>query len=250
MVGSLGFPSTSFGKIGTFLLLSRVELLGEGLNECFWKRKPFSFIRIRDHTKFGLLLGQVRKFILGKRDFKHVMEMKEFEQLVIIGSVAKPITILSCDGGPDENPRLPKTLDVSVQHSKRLGWHWQKFLVKFLLITELRWTHFQSTRPGLLKTQYISPYFLHIVQCTKWESYGVFRISCLRLFLNRFLPASIPLRQLCEGALVPSVQDTKPTDCFLGLLPLFIHGKLGASKIDCRDKIWKRLCLFTFSSGK
>ena len=34
------------------------------------------------------------------------------------------------------------------------------------------------------------------------------------------------------------------------LLPLFIRGKLGTSKIDCRDKIQKKPCLFTLSSGK
>ena len=34
------------------------------------------------------------------------------------------------------------------------------------------------------------------------------------------------------------------------LLPLFIRGKLETSKIDCGDKIWKKPCLFTFSSEK
>ena len=34
------------------------------------------------------------------------------------------------------------------------------------------------------------------------------------------------------------------------ILPLFIRGKLGTSKIDCGDKIQKKPYLFTFSSGK
>ena len=34
------------------------------------------------------------------------------------------------------------------------------------------------------------------------------------------------------------------------LLPLFIRGKLGTSKMNCGNKIQKKLCLFTFSSGK
>ena len=34
------------------------------------------------------------------------------------------------------------------------------------------------------------------------------------------------------------------------LLPLFISEELGTSKIDCGDKIWKKPCLLTFSSGK
>lgn len=90
MVGSSRFPLTSFGKIETFLLLSHVELLVEGLNECFRKRKHFFLIQIRDHTKLGfLLLGQVSKFHTREnmipvltsygRDFNHVMEIKEFE---------------------------------------------------------------------------------------------------------------------------------------------------------------------------
>lgn len=91
MVGSSRFPLTFLGKIGTFLLLSHVELLAEGLNEKgFRKRKPFFQIQIRDHTKLGfLLLGQVWKFHTREnmipvltsygRDFNHVMEIKEFE---------------------------------------------------------------------------------------------------------------------------------------------------------------------------
>ena len=43
------------------------------------------------------------------KDFNHVMEMKEFEDLVKIGDVTKPIAIILCDGGPGENPRFPKT---------------------------------------------------------------------------------------------------------------------------------------------
>ena len=34
------------------------------------------------------------------------------------------------------------------------------------------------------------------------------------------------------------------------LTPLFIRGKLGTSKIDCRDKIWKKTRLLALSSEK
>ena len=34
--------------------------------------------------------------------------------------------------------------------------------------------------------------------------------------------------------------------CCCPLLPLFIHGKLGTSKIDCRDKVSKKPGLLTF----
>ena len=98
--------------------------------------------------------------------------------------------------------------------------------------------------------QYISPYFLHIVKYPKWESYGEFRTSWLRLFPNRFLPVPITFRQLRESPIVPFVQDTRPTDLFLGLLPLFINENLGTSKIDFGDNTWKKPCLFTLSCRK
>ena len=34
------------------------------------------------------------------------------------------------------------------------------------------------------------------------------------------------------------------------VLPFLIRKKLGTSKIDCSDKMKKKPCLFTFSSGK
>ena len=44
--------------------------------------------------------------------------MKEFQQLVKIDDMTKPIAIISFDGGPDKNLRFPKTLGVSIQHFK------------------------------------------------------------------------------------------------------------------------------------
>ena len=52
------------------------------------------------------------------KDFDHVMEMDEFKEILKVDDVAKPIAIILCDGGPDENPRFPKTLDVAIQHFK------------------------------------------------------------------------------------------------------------------------------------
>ena len=52
-------------------------------------------------------------------DFVHVMQMPEFDSLLknSEGKV-KPIGMLFVDGGPDENPRFPKTIDVYIQHFK------------------------------------------------------------------------------------------------------------------------------------
>ena len=42
------------------------------------------------------------------KGFNRVMEMKEFQELVKVDDVTKPIAIILCDGGPDENPRFLK----------------------------------------------------------------------------------------------------------------------------------------------
>ena len=53
-------------------------------------------------------------------DFEHVMEMPEFESFVKNSDGKfKPIGVLFVDGGPDENPRFPKTIDVYIQHFKK-----------------------------------------------------------------------------------------------------------------------------------
>ena len=52
-------------------------------------------------------------------DFNHIMEMSEFQTtLKDSENEIKPIGILFVDGGPDENPRFPKTIDVYIQHFK------------------------------------------------------------------------------------------------------------------------------------
>ena len=56
-----------------------------------------------------------------RKDFNHVMEMKEFQELMKVDDVTKPIAIILCDGGPDENPRFPKILDILIQHFKEFN---------------------------------------------------------------------------------------------------------------------------------
>ena len=52
------------------------------------------------------------------KDLNKVMEIEEFKELVKADDVIKPVAIILCDGGADENPRLPKTLYVAIQHFK------------------------------------------------------------------------------------------------------------------------------------
>ena len=53
------------------------------------------------------------------RDFDHVLKLEEFQSIVKNEGEAKPVAMIFLDGGPDENPCFPKTLDVAVQHFKK-----------------------------------------------------------------------------------------------------------------------------------
>ena len=50
------------------------------------------------------------------RDFDHVLKLEEFQSIVKSDGEVKPVATIFLDGGPDENRRFPKTLDVAVQH--------------------------------------------------------------------------------------------------------------------------------------
>ena len=53
-------------------------------------------------------------------DFQIVMEKPEFKDCFRdYADKVRPIGILFVDGGPDENPRFPKTIDVYTQHFKK-----------------------------------------------------------------------------------------------------------------------------------
>ena len=53
------------------------------------------------------------------RDFDHVLAREDFESVCKIDGQVKPIVLSFVDGGPDENPRFPKTLDVAIDHFKK-----------------------------------------------------------------------------------------------------------------------------------
>ena len=53
------------------------------------------------------------------RDFDHVLKLEEFQSIVKNEGEVKPVAMIFSDGGPDENPRFPKTLDVAAQHFKK-----------------------------------------------------------------------------------------------------------------------------------
>ena len=97
------------------------------------------------------------------------MGLNEFNKLVKHENAAKPIGMVFCDGGPDENPRFPKTLDISIQHFKKynldallISTHapglsayneverrmvpLSKALFGILLPHETFWTHLDSSR--------------------------------------------------------------------------------------------------------
>ena len=53
------------------------------------------------------------------RDFDHVLQLEQFQSIVKHDGEVKPVAMFLSDGGPDENPRFPKTLDVAFQHFKK-----------------------------------------------------------------------------------------------------------------------------------
>ena len=53
-------------------------------------------------------------------DFNQVVEKEEFRSIMKTSEgEVKPVGMLFVDGGPDENPRFPKTIDVYSQHFKK-----------------------------------------------------------------------------------------------------------------------------------
>ena len=52
-------------------------------------------------------------------DFDHVLKLKEFQSTVKNEGQDKPVAMIFSNGGPDENPHFPKSLDVAVQHFKK-----------------------------------------------------------------------------------------------------------------------------------
>ena len=51
------------------------------------------------------------------KDFKRMLELPDFDPFLKTESgKLKPVLIFTVDGGPDENPRYPKTINYAVQH--------------------------------------------------------------------------------------------------------------------------------------
>lgn len=52
-------------------------------------------------------------------DFERLLEIPEFNPITKFANTVKPIVIFIVDGGPDENPRYQKTIQVAVSHFLR-----------------------------------------------------------------------------------------------------------------------------------
>lgn len=48
-----------------------------------------------------------------------MLDLEEIKEIVESGDSVKPIFVIFCDSGPDEDPRFPKTLDVATIFFKR-----------------------------------------------------------------------------------------------------------------------------------
>ena len=51
--------------------------------------------------------------------FDHVLKLEEFKSIVKSEIEVKPVAMIYSDGGTDENPCFPKTLDAVIQHFKK-----------------------------------------------------------------------------------------------------------------------------------
>lgn len=49
-------------------------------------------------------------------DFNRLMQLEEFDSIMKTDGLVKPIVIIIVDGGPDENPRYRKVIQVAVHH--------------------------------------------------------------------------------------------------------------------------------------
>ena len=57
------------------------------------------------------------------RDFNHVLELEEFASVPKNRDQVKPIVLAFVDGGPNENPRFPKVLSVTIDHFRKYELH-------------------------------------------------------------------------------------------------------------------------------
>ncbi|CAF4855542.1 unnamed protein product, partial [Rotaria socialis] len=52
-------------------------------------------------------------------DFDTLVQLPEFEKVALLDGTVKPVVILSVDGGSDENPRYPKTIEAATSIFKK-----------------------------------------------------------------------------------------------------------------------------------
>lgn len=55
------------------------------------------------------------------RDIERLVELEPFQSVMKHDGIIKPIFLAFVDGGPDENPRFPNTIDVAVQRFKKFN---------------------------------------------------------------------------------------------------------------------------------
>ncbi|GBN48315.1 hypothetical protein AVEN_29732-1 [Araneus ventricosus] len=52
-------------------------------------------------------------------DFERLLELPEFDKITKFDNAVKPVVVFVVDGGPDENPRYQKTIQVGVHHFRQ-----------------------------------------------------------------------------------------------------------------------------------
>ncbi|CAF3483867.1 unnamed protein product [Rotaria sp. Silwood1] len=91
-----------------------LDLLNEQLNikgyqlsrtATYYRGPTFAAIRSGKHDHSSAL-GHAK-------DSDTMVQLPEFEKAALIDGILKPVVIISVDGGPDENPRYPKTIQAA-----------------------------------------------------------------------------------------------------------------------------------------
>ncbi|KAG5677650.1 hypothetical protein PVAND_007390 [Polypedilum vanderplanki] len=77
------------------------------------------FVKYSGPTFIGIRSGKHSKSTAYShaKDFNRIYELKDFEEFLYKkNSLPKPVLILLVDGGPDENPRYQKTIEIAIHH--------------------------------------------------------------------------------------------------------------------------------------
>ncbi|XP_055543502.1 uncharacterized protein LOC129729044 [Wyeomyia smithii] len=168
-------------------------------------------------------------------DFKRLLTLKAFDSILKIDGLVKPVLVFTVDGGPDENPRYRKVIQIAIHHFKeynldamfvtnapgrrafnrverrmaplgtfRIGHTARSFWIPFRFTASNHGD--QNWFAVHVRT---SQYLLQIVKCTDRNCCPLVRSSIKQKNPNGFLPPPISLSQTCHALIGTSKDETQ-----------------------------------------